>query len=293
MPSGRPATVSPRPGRLRLETDAAHEVTALAGRGAVVTRISRYPVKGLSPEDLGSVDVTPESGFPFDRIFALARPDGGFTPDRFTPLSKSHFYMLMRNERLAGLGTVYNDSTDSLAISVQGHPVLEVDLESADGRARLSEFIARVLDLDPSAAPVVARRDGYNYSDSSAGGENEMTWISIINLASVRDFEERTGLAIDARRFRANLLIDGIEPWQERSWLGSRLTVGGVAGVAIEETARCAATEVDPATATRDIPLPRLLKREYGHDIMGIFLKVHHGGRISLGDTVTTADGTP
>ncbi|MET0990012.1 MAG: hypothetical protein ABWY54_05145, partial [Glaciihabitans sp.] len=58
-----------------------------------------------------------------------------------------------------------------------------------------------------------------------------------------------------------------------------------------EETTRCAATEVDPSTARRDIPLPRLLVDNYGDDILGIFGEMITDGRIAVGDAVTVAGG--
>ena len=39
--------------------------------------------------------------------------------------------------------------------------------------------------------------------------------VSLINLESLRDFEARSGLIIDHERFRANIVIDGMKPFQE------------------------------------------------------------------------------
>jgi len=47
---------------------------------ARLVRICRYPVKGLSAEDLPAVAVTAGDGVPLDRAFALARPEAPFDP---------------------------------------------------------------------------------------------------------------------------------------------------------------------------------------------------------------------
>jgi GntR family transcriptional regulator / MocR family aminotransferase len=40
----------------------------------VVTGLYRYPIKGLSPQPIATVRVEAGKPFPFDRVFALARP---------------------------------------------------------------------------------------------------------------------------------------------------------------------------------------------------------------------------
>ena len=40
----------------------------------------RYPVKGLSPEKLSSVQLTEGMGFPLDRRYALLRAEAAFDP---------------------------------------------------------------------------------------------------------------------------------------------------------------------------------------------------------------------
>ena len=49
-----------------------------------VAALYRYPVKGLSPEALESVDLAPSHGFPDDRRFAVAL--GTTTYDQTEPV---------------------------------------------------------------------------------------------------------------------------------------------------------------------------------------------------------------
>jgi uncharacterized protein YcbX len=264
---------------------------------AQIAQLYRYPIKGLSPQPVESVDLRAGGGFPFDRMFALARPDGQYSEKEFVPLPKRQYFMLMKDERLAGLTTHLDVDSLQLTIQVRGHEVLVADLGTDAGILQLREFYARVLDLPAGSLPVFAQQDNYNFSDSANASRQLMNSLSFINLASVRDLEQRIGRPVDPLRFRANVYLDGLEPWEERRWVGSRFSIGDVHFRGLEETTRCAATEVDPRTARRDIPQPRLLVENYGDDIIGLFAEILTDGTLRVGDELaletvasTTAD---
>src|SRR5204863_7776896 len=88
-----------------------------------LTHIYRHPVKGFTPEALPQVRLTPGEGLPHDRRYAIANGDIPFDPAQPKHLSKSNFVMLMRNERIAGLKTHYDDATNVLTIEHAGAPV--------------------------------------------------------------------------------------------------------------------------------------------------------------------------
>lgn len=255
-----------------------------------VAHLYRYPIKGFTAQPVDAVDLRAGGGFPGDRMFALARPDGPYSESDFVPLPKRQYFMLMKDERMAGLTTHLDVDTLVLTIRVRDHIVLTADLTTAEGIDALRHFYARTLDLPAGSLPTFAHQDGYNFTDSAKSSRMLMNSLSIINLASVRDLERRIGKPVDPLRFRANVYLDGLEPWEERSWLDREFTIGGVTLHGVEETTRCAATEVDPSTARRDIPLPRLLVENYGDDVLGIFGEMITDGRIAVGDAVTVGD---
>ena len=65
--------------------------------------IYRYPIKGLSPELLLRAELLPHETIPGDRLYAIENGPSGFNPASPAYLSKTHFLMLMKNERLASL----------------------------------------------------------------------------------------------------------------------------------------------------------------------------------------------
>lgn len=58
----------------------------------------------------------------------------------------------------------------------------------------------------------------------------------------------------------------------------------------IKRIVRCAATEVDPATGIRDLPVPRTVMDNFGHADCGVYAEVI-GGEIATGDTVKETAG--
>ncbi|MBT7360790.1 MAG: MOSC domain-containing protein, partial [Rhodospirillaceae bacterium] len=54
----------------------------------------------------------------------------------------------------------------------------------------------------------------------------------------------------------------------------------------IKRTRRCAATNVNPDTARRDMNLPRALQKGWGHTDMGVYARIVKPGEIRPGDTI-------
>ena len=61
---------------------------------------------------------------------------------------------------------------------------------------------------------------------------------------------------------------------------------GGVAFDAFARIDRCAATNVNPVTAERDLIIPLGLQQAYGHPDCGIYLKVVDGGKLQVGEEI-------
>ncbi len=245
-----------------------------------------YPVKGLSPQPLSSVQLEPGRAFPFDRLLALARPDGPYAPGLQHGISKRSFYVLVAEARLAGLDTHLDGATDVLTAAVRGHRVLTADLSHEQGREDALAFFARVLDLPDGVLPVLARDPGRRFTDCAPDSDRAMEFVSVVNLASVDDFARRIGAAVDPLRFRGNIHLAGLPAWEELGLVGREFTLGGVRLRGTSVTQRCAATEVRPGSPVRDLPVPRLLMSTYGHAYMGVYAEVVDGGLLARGDVL-------
>jgi uncharacterized protein len=81
-----------------------------------------------------------------------------------------------------------------------------------------------------------------------------------------------------------------LQPWTERSWLGREIALGGVRCAVVDGTVRCEATNVDPESGARDMAIPSLLQRTWGHSDFGVYAKIGAGGTLTVGDAVTVLD---
>lgn len=248
---------------------------------ATITTLYRHPVKGLSPEPLDHVALTPGQGVPFDRAYALTagRSDIGSGPFVWHP--KTSFLMLQRDEKLATLETRFDDATATLTVLRDGRQVARGNLATPVGRAMIEDFFAAFMGRNGAQKPkLVGAPEGAMYSD------HKVPVVSVHNMASLRDLERVTGAPIDPRRFRANVWIDGAGPWDEFSWIGKEIALGPVRLRIKERIDRCAATTVNPDTGARDMNIPRALSQGFGHVDFGVFADVVAGGTVTVGDEV-------
>jgi len=247
---------------------------------AAIAGLYRYPVKGLSPEPLQQVALDIGQTFPADRRYAIENGPSGFDPAAPVWRPKSHYLMLMRNERLAGYRTLFDDRTGILTVRKDGEVVAAADLESAEGRRDIERFFATRFADDLKGPPKLLTGGGHSFSD------DVRKLVSIINLASVAAIETMVGAAVDPLRFRANLYLSGWPAWHEFDLVGETFAIGDVRLRAVKTITRCAAVNVDPDTAARDLEIPAVLMRQLGRNECGIFAEVIAGGTIGIGDTI-------
>lgn len=247
-----------------------------------LARIHRYPVKGMTAEALERVALEPKQRLPGDRRFAIAHGGGHNLETAVDWRPRSSFLMLMRNERLALLEARLDQATGTLTLYRAGKQVARGKLTEPLGRTLVEQFLAAFMRTEVRGAPklVEAREGGFT--------DLREPWVSLVNLASVRDLEERIVKApVDPLRFRANLYIDGVPPWRERDLVGREIGIGPVRLRIAQRIGRCAAVNVDPVTGARDLNLPRALEKGVGHSDMGLYAEVLTRGDVALGSAVS------
>jgi len=247
---------------------------------ATVAQIYRYPVKGLSAEALPRATLTPGETIPFDRAWAIENGPSGFDPGAPKHLPKIVFLMLMRNERLAQLATAFDDASRTLTIRQNGDVKLQARLDTGEGRRAIEDFFRAFAADDLRGPPKVLEAPGHSFSDTAA------PVLSLINLATVRAIGDALGAEVNPRRFRGNLYVEGLPAWSEFDWVGKRLRIGTIEFTVAKRIDRCAATNVNPVTAARDMTIPKSLLQAFGHADCGVYLRVETGGTLSVGDLV-------
>ena len=240
----------------------------------------RYPVKGLTAEAMETTEVEPGRCIPWDRAFALAQGDSGFDPEAPAWLMKDNFMCLKRNAKAAALFSFFDPRRGMLAIRApDGSAVVENAL-TAEGRERIGAFLVDYMGEEARGTPRFHHVPGHSFCDQ------RKQVVSLINLASLRDFEAKIGARRHRRRFRANIWFSGAPAWAERSWIGQQIQVGGAVLRVSRPINRCPATQVNPETAERDVDPMAELRELYGHIELGVHAEVVEGGRFGVGDAI-------
>ena len=251
---------------------------------AQIASLYRYPVKGLSPEPLPDVALAIGQTLPADRRYAIENGPSGFDPAAPKWMVKAYFLMLMRDEWLAALHTHFDDKSHVLTIRRNGAAVAEGNLETAEGRAAIERFFSENYAGSIKGPPRILSSEGHSFSDVAR------KVVSIINLGSVQAIENIVGQPVHPLRFRANLYVSGWPAWHEFDLMDQTLAIGETRLKVVKRITRCAAVNVDPDTAARDLSIPQALSQRLGHNECGVYAEVIAGGTIGIGDAIVAEE---
>jgi len=252
--------------------------------GSRVRSLYRYPIKGLSGEELSTVELGVGTTFPMDRAYALENGPSDFDPAAPKWQPKIKFLCLMRNARLASLSTRYDDDTQKLTIKRDEEILAEESLATETGRSKIERFFENFMGAEKRGPIRLLKAPGHSFSDLAR------KVVSLINLTTLANLEDRLGQPVHPLRFRANLYFDGFPAWSEFDLIGKEVQIGSTQLQVIKRTERCAATEVNPETALRDLDIPEILYRSRDHADLGVYAEVRTAGRITEGDAIKTLD---
>jgi uncharacterized protein YcbX len=244
-----------------------------------IASLYRYPVKGFSPEPLDAVEVQRLRRFEGDRVYAVENGPSGFDPEAPGYLPKAKFLCLMKNARLAALDTHFDHATHVWTINGHGES-FSADLSDPAGRAATEAFLTDFMGDERRGPLKVLSAPGHAFTDVGK------PYVSFINLASVEAITGMVGKPVDPLRFRGNINLAGLDAWQELDFVGRTARIGTARVRFTKRTQRCAATNVDLETATRDLDIPKTLLRELDHMDCGIYADVIEAGVLRLGDAL-------
>jgi uncharacterized protein YcbX len=159
-------------------------------------------------------------------------------------LPKTKFAVLARFARLAALQSRLDFRTSTLSLSRDGSLIASGNIETKSGRDTIERALNDFVGAELGGQPRIVKGNHHRFTDISVHSPLLMEAISVINLATVRAFEEKLGKPVDPRRFRGNLLVDGIEPWREFDLVDQTFRIGDIVVRGVRRTKRCPATEV-------------------------------------------------
>ena len=229
--------------------------------------------------------VTLEAGkaLPWDRVWAVAHERSLFDHEhpRWNP--PGQFSRGASAPRLQQIEVFTDPLRRTLSFS---HPdLIDITIDPEDdGDGNL--FVQWITPITLGAKFLPAR---FVRAPGQAMTDTDFPSISLINLASHRALEGRLGRKLSPLRWRGNLLIDGLAPWEEFDLIGKTLNLGGARLEIVEPITRCRMTEANPETGRRDADTLAALRESFGHQDCGVYARVLEGGPIREGDTIEVA----
>lgn len=260
-----------------------------------VTGLFRYPVKSLRGHALETAEVEP-IGFAGDRRWLVVGAGNRFQTIREIPK------MTQIDVGLTPTGLILSHQdhgacavdrplpvTPAIDVSIWGDIVPTLPAKGDAGK-----FLSGVLGVpvwlgylaNPAARPVDPRFGSPGDHVSFADGYPML----LTNEASLDDLSARLGQSLDMRRFRPNIVIDGLAPFEEDSW--KEIAIGGVRFRVAKPCGRCVVVTRDPDTGVvlgKGEPLKTLAKfhsAANGGIIFGQNLIPDGTGTLRLGDPV-------
>lgn len=285
-----------------------------------VIAINIYPIKSCAEIQVSSATVTPR-GFQHDRTFqVVSKVDGAW--HYCTPREKAFEKLFHIKTSLSYDGKCLTLSSphvrEPFTLNLEGAPTTPLTTTVMGGKEfsledygnDVAEWLCNAtgIDTDPRLVGITHDNFGRCVEVNPDQGEELPTPSSPIPLSladeapfllttqeSLVDLKLRLESAgkdaVDMRRFRPNIIIGGLEPWEEDTL--KRIKIGSVEFHVWQRCGRCTMTTVDRDTLKRcGEPLKTLSsfrERENGQRNFGMHMIPVAGsdeGKISVGDEV-------
>jgi hypothetical protein len=257
---------------------------------ATISSINYCPVKSVSFQTIDKCEIKKDIGIIGDRIFAFAKD---------IDLDKAQLFEKSPEERKGKWNKVltlknspvlnkYNFlyKENSLTLTFKDKEVLTIDINELSERQLLSN---KIIELENSLKEpiILIKNEEFPFFDTSISNKvNFINSVSLINIQSINDFQKKINEKIEISRFRGNICIDEIKPWEERDWIGKTIKINNISFKVEKNIPRCVAINLKPSTDDNSLNLLQSLKKTYNHFEMGIYLTALDDGEINLGDKV-------
>lgn len=245
---------------------------------AALAHIFRYPIKAHGREELASVVLSAGACLPWDRHWAVAHERSKFDPGAPAWVPCGNFQRGARTAAVMAIAARFDEVAGTMDLTHPDLPPLRFRPHT-DGD-QLIDWLAPIspdADFRPTA---LVRAPGQGMTDT------DYPSLSINSLASNAALAAHMGRDLSLHRWRGNLWLDGLEPWEEFGWIGRRLRLGEAVLQVQERIGRCKATAANPDTGRVDSDTLGALRALVGEQDFGVFATVIHGGRIAPGDRV-------
>ena len=230
--------------------------------------IVRYPVKSMAGETLGAARIA-AYGVYGDRSHALIE-EGVEGWERYVTAREVPKLLTYR----AAFAAECDENADEF-------PPVAITAPDGGSYSWNEQLLQRIQPLARRPLSLLSCRPDDDELAVDAGG------ILIITDRTVQKLERLLGYPVDARRFRANLVIalhtDDVR--EDAELLGHRLHIGDAVLAVDEACERCTMITLHPDTAERDPLILRKVNEEMGL-CFGVYASVVQTGDVRAGDKV-------
>jgi uncharacterized protein YcbX len=245
---------------------------------AHLAQIWRHPIKSHGREALERVRLIAGKTMPGDRVWAVAHAASSADGTAWQPCV--NFSIGAKAPGLMGISARYDEATGAVTLSHPDLHDLHVDPDSEGDR--LIAWTLPIMPANRTGSARVIRVPGRGMTDT------DYPSVSLGNLATHRAISQKMGRPLSERRWRLNLWIDGLAPWEEFDLIGAEIMIGDVRLVIRERIERCKATTANPDTGKRDADTLATLET-WGHRDMGVYAEVLSSGEVAIGDVARRA----
>jgi uncharacterized protein YcbX len=259
---------------------------------ATISSINYCPVKSVSFQTIDKCEIKKDIGIIGDRIFAFAKDLDQDQAQLFekSPEERKGKWNKVLTLKNSPVLNKYNFlyKNNSLTLTLKDKEILIIDINELSERQLLSN---KIMELENSLKEtiVLMKNEEFPFFDTSISNKVDfINSVSLLNIQSINDFQKKTNKKIEMSRFRGNICIDGIKPWEEREWIGKIIKINNTSFKVEKNIPRCVAINLKPTTDDNSLNLLQSLKKTYNHFEMGIYLTALDSGEINLDDKVET-----
>tara|TARA_B100001741_G_C16464747_1_gene556996 strand:+ start:25 stop:804 length:780 start_codon:yes stop_codon:yes gene_type:complete len=251
-----------------------------------ISSINYCPVKSLSFQSINSCQIKKNIGIKNDRIFAFSRIIDSNKAKLYETnpdlRNLNNLLTLKNSPELNKYNFEYNQT--NLSMFLNDKKIISINPDFEIERNEICNFISNL--ENSLIKPIYLLKNKTHPFFDTTHSKNIFNSMSLINLNSIKEFENKINKKVEDQRFRGNLYVDGIEAWEERDWIGKIIKINNISFKVEKNIPRCVAINLKPKTDDNSINLLKSLKTVYNHFDMGIYLTPLDEGEINIGDKV-------
>lgn len=241
-----------------------------------VDQIWRYPIKSHGREELSCAKMVAGETLPWDRAWAVAHEHSDADGTKWA--SCQNFSRGSKAPSLMAIRSQFDEKTNAITLK---HPNLpDLTFNPDNEQQKFLDWAGPLIPSNRSQSARLVRSQKNGLTDT------DYPSISIGNLASHRAVCQKFGRELSLARWRGNIWINGLAPWEEFDWIGKRIKIGSVIFLVKERVIRCMATTANPDTGVRDADTLGVLDT-WGHRDFNVYAVAETSGEIRLGDAVS------